>query len=85
MRTTIIWRGSFNHKVNPDKPPKDTRELDSFLFFNDAAKCFLKGQGGWYKLTRDNKLLYVCRTLYLLSLKEWLEIAKNENFIANIK
>lgn len=83
MITKIIWRDNFRHNVNPNKPPKDTRELDSFLFFNKAAKCFMKGQGGWYKITKQGTLLFVTRTLYLLTLKEWYDIAVNDSFIAN--
>lgn len=83
--TRIMYRDNFRHKVNPKKPPKETRELDSFLFFNDAAKCFMKGQGGWYKFTREGSLLFVVRALYLLSLEEWLKIALDDNFTANIK
>jgi len=78
-----IWVRDRWRNVKPDNPPKETRELDSFLYFNDAAKCFLKTQGGWYKLTREGSLLFVSRALYLLSLKEWLKIAKNDSFIAN--
>jgi len=82
MQVTI-WHRNMRRHVDPSKPPSDTRMLDGFLFWNNAAKCFVRAQGGWYKITRDCKLLYVTRTLYLLSLKEWLEIAKNDNFIAN--
>jgi hypothetical protein len=82
--TKIWWRGRY-HNVKPDQPPKDTRQLDSFLVYNDAAKCFVKIEGGWYKLTRDGRLLFVSRVLYLLSLAEWLLIAKDDNFIANTR
>lgn len=82
--TKIWWRDGWCN-VKPDKSPIDTRQLDSFLIYNHAAKCFMKGQGGWYKITKENSLLYVCRALYLLSFKDWLEIAKNDYFIANIK
>jgi len=81
--TTRIWHRDKYINVHPEKPPSDTRQLDSFLFYNDAAKCFMKGQGGWYKITKQGSILYVCRALYLMSLKEWLEVAKNDNFIAN--
>lgn len=77
------YRDNWHHKVHIDRPPKETRELDGFLWVNGAAKCFMKGQGGWYKVTRDGRLLFVSRTLYLLSLKEWLEIALDDDFIAN--
>lgn len=83
--TTRIWVRDKYRKVDPDKPPKESRELDSFLFYNDAAKCFMKGQGGWYKISREGSILFVVRALYLLPLKEWCEIAKNDNFIANIQ
>lgn len=82
---TRIWVRDNYRNVNPDKPPRESRELDSFLWYNDAAKCFLKGQGGWYKITRQGSILFVARALYLLTLKEWLEVALNDNFIANTK
>ena len=85
ITTNIPYRNSWRHKIDPDKPPRETRELDGFLWKNQAAKCFLKGQGGWYKLTRDGRLLFVTRALYLLSFKEWLEIAQDDYFIANIQ
>jgi hypothetical protein len=80
---TKIWVRDKWRNVNADNPPKETRELDSFLYFNDSPKCFLKTQGGWYKLTREGSLLFVARALYLLSFKEWLAIAQNDYFIAN--
>lgn len=83
--TTKIWVRNRYRNVNPEKAPKETRELDSFLYYNDAAKCFMKGQGGWYKFTREGSLLFVARALYLLSLKEWLRIAKDDSFIANMR
>jgi len=82
---TKIWHRDAFKKVNPKKPPTDTRMLDSFLIYNNASKCFMKGQGGWYKISRQESILYVCRTLYLLSLKEWLKIALDDNFTENIK
>lgn len=84
INTRIPWRGKYV-KVNPDNPPKDTRQLRGFLLWNNARDCFMKGEGGWYKLTKDGQILFVSRTLYLLSLREWLEIALNDNFIANTK
>lgn len=83
ITTKIWWRDKYRN-VNPEKPPVETRQLDSFLTYNKAAKCFLKGQGGWYKLTKEGELLFVTRALYLLSLKEWLRIAKDDYFIENL-
>lgn len=71
--------------VLPTRPPKTARELDSFLSYNNAPKCFLKSSFGWYKLTKDNKLLYVNRVLYTMSFLDWLEVAKNDNFNGNSK
>ena len=85
MNTEIIYRGSFHHKVNPDNPPKETRELDSFLYFNGAVKCFLKGQGGWYKLMKNGGLYFVTKRLSDLPLKEWLKVALDDTFTPNIK
>ena len=83
--TKLPYLNSWRHKINLTKAPISTRELDGFLWANNAAKCFMKGQGGWYKLTREGTLLYVCRTLYLLSFQEWYDIAVDDNFIANMK
>ena len=84
METTIPWRGKLV-TVNEKKPPKDTRQLRGFLLWNKARDCFMKGEGGWYRIGIDGQILFVSRTLYLLSLEEWLEIALNDNFIANNK
>ena len=84
LNTNIWWRDRAI-TINPDEPPVDTRQLDGFLFWNGAPKCFVKAQGGWYKMVKGPTLLYVVRTLYLLSMREWLEIAQDENFTANIK
>lgn len=84
LETRIPYRGKLVN-VNPEKPPVDTRQLRGFLLWNGARDCFMKGQGGWYRVGTDGQILFVSRVLYLLSLKEWLEIALNDNFIANIK
>lgn len=84
LRNTIWYKGR-KRTVDFDKPPKDSRELNSFIYWNGGARCFVKQSGGWYKITKDNNFLYVERALYLLSLKEWLEVALNNNFTANIR
>lgn len=84
IETTIPYRGR-RVKVNPQNPPKDTRQLRGFLLWNGANDCFMKGEGGWYKICKDGTIKYVVRALYLLSLAEFLEIAKDDNFIANMK
>jgi hypothetical protein len=80
VTTKIPWRGKMVN-VNPTRPPADERQLIGFLRWNDAPACFVKTGNAWYKLARQGSLVYVCRVLYLLSLKEWLDIAKNESFI----
>lgn len=77
-----IWVREGWMNINPEKAPRESRQLDSFLFYNNAPKCFLKGQGGWYKITKRNTLIFVSRTLYLLSFNEWLEIALNDNYVS---
>lgn len=84
MTTRIYHRNRFIN-VDPEKPPTDERQLLSFLSYNDAPRCFVKSDNYWRKVTKTGGLLLVSRTLYLLSLKEWLEIALNDNFIANTK
>ena len=81
--TKIWWRDRYR-EVDPEKPPVETRQLDSFLIHNEAPKCFMRGQGGWYKLTREGELHFVVRALYLMALKDWLSIAKNDYFTANL-
>lgn len=77
MVTRIWWRDR-HINVNPDKPPLDERQLISFLRYNNAPACFVKTGNAWRKVTREGSLEFVSRTLYLLSLKKWLEIAKQE-------
>lgn len=84
METEIYYRES-RRKIDPETLPREVRLLDAFLVANNCPKCFVKLQGGYYKLTRKNTMLYVCRTLQDYSLREWLEIAKNERYIGNIK
>lgn len=84
MKTIIYWRNTVNHKVDPEKPPKDIRELDSFLVANNAPKCIVRAEGGWYKISK-NGLEFIGRTLYLFPLKEFLDIALNDKFVANTK
>lgn len=84
IETKIPWRGKLV-KVNSDVAPKDTRQLRGFLLWNGARDCFMKGEGGWYRIGIDGQILFVSRTLYKLSLKEWLTIALDDDFIANNK
>lgn len=81
---TRIFVGKRYITVNPDRAPVSSRELRSFLIYNGAPTCFFKDGGAWYKITEDCKALYVSRTLYLLSFKQWLDIALNDNFIATM-
>jgi len=85
LETRVPYRGSFNHLIHLDKAPKDVRELDGFLVWNLAPKCFMKGEGGWYKITKKGELCFVVRALYLLSFKEWYDIAMNDKFLPNMK
>jgi hypothetical protein len=83
METRIWWRDKYVN-VDPEKPPKDERQLISFLRYNNAAACFIKTGNAWRKITKQGSILYVSRTLYLLPLKEWLAISLNDNFVANM-
>lgn len=82
MVTRIWWRDKFIN-IDPSKPPKDERQLISFLRYNNAPACFVKTGNSWRKVTKTGGLLNVCRALYLMSFEEWLEVALNDNFIAN--
>ena len=84
LTTKIFVRERYIY-INPDIAPKEFRELDSFLFYNSAPKNILRAQGGYYRLTKQNSLLFVARKLDLLSFKEWLEVSLNDNFISNHK
>lgn len=81
----LTWIRGKRKWLHPDDPPKEIRELDMFTYQLANCKCFIKLQGGWYKVTRDGKALFVARTLQDFALKEWLEIAQNDEFIANPK
>jgi len=76
---TKIWVNNNWKNVDPNKPPISSRELDSFLFYNNAPKCFMKTNGYWFKIKKDATLIKVGRVLYTLSLQDWLKISlKNE-------
>lgn len=86
MRGKVLtWIRGKRKWLDPNEPPKEVRELDMFVWQHIGSKPFVKVQGGWYKVTRHGQLLFVARTLYLLTLQEWLDIAKNDNFIANFR
>lgn len=74
MKTKIFYKNRFVN-VNPKEPPKDSRMLRSFLIYNNARDCFVKTAGKWFKISKGDNLIYVCRTLNHLSLEEWLEKA----------
>lgn len=78
-----IWYLKRYIKIDINSAPDSERKLLSFLSANNAPKCFVKTGNAWRKVTKEGSILYVSRTLYLLSYKEWLEIALNDNFIAN--
>lgn len=82
IETKIWWRNGFV-RVNPERPPKDERQLISFLSYNNAPNCFVKTGNAWRKITKEGKLVFVTRALYLLSLEQWLKIANNETFTTN--
>lgn len=84
MITRIWWRDKWCN-AKPERPPHDTRQLRSFLLYNNTADCFMKGEGGWYKITKEGTILFVIRALYLMSLEEFYLVAVNDNFIANHK
>lgn len=83
METRIFWRGRYTN-VNPTLPPKDERQLISFLRYNNARACFVKSDNAWRKVTVDGCLLYVSRTLYTMSLEEWLNVSVDDGFTANV-
>lgn len=84
METKIWYRNGYTN-VKVHLPPKDMRHLRAFLISNGSADCFVKAQGGYYKCGKDGVQRFVVRVLYLLSLKEWLEIALNDNYIESVK
>jgi len=82
--TRIFYNDRFQ-EVDPDSAPSTARQLRSFLLYNNAPAHFVRDVGGWYKVTRNCEMLYVNRVLYTMSYKEWLEVALNDKFTANIK
>ena len=71
--------------INPDTAPPTIKHLDAFLLHHNISRCFIKAQGGWYKLQEPNQMLFVNRVLYTMSYNEWLAVAKNNNFTSNIR
>lgn len=83
IKKRIWWRDKFI-TIDPKKAPADERQLISFLRYNNAPACFVKTGNAWRKVTKEGSLLYVSRTLYLLSFKDWLKIALDDCFIENV-
>jgi hypothetical protein len=82
MVTRIFYRNNFR-TIRPNKVPRDTKELNAMLLYNKAPLNLVKSADGWYRVARDQSFHFVARTLYLLTFKEWLEVALNDNFVAN--
>lgn len=80
----LTWIRGKRKYLDLDKPPKEIRELDMATYHLASCKCFIRLQGGWYKVTRDGKALFVTRTLQDLTMREWVAIAKNDQFIPNL-
>jgi len=72
---TKIYVNNGYRNVNPEHSPVSNRVLRSFLIYNNAPDCFVKTSNKWYKMSKNGRLTFVCRTLNDLSLKEWLEEA----------
>ena len=79
METRIYVKNGWRN-VNPTKPPASSRELDSFLLYNNAPKCFVKTNNYWFKLKPNGKMSKVSRVLYTLPLQDWIKIAMNKNY-----
>lgn len=77
MITKITYKGNWRN-INPDNPPKDMRELESFLIFNSSTRNIVKASQGYYKV-QNGRFIFLCKYLYQLSLKEFLE--KSLNYI----
>jgi hypothetical protein len=70
--TKIWYRGGWCN-VNLDKAPKDYRQLRSFLLHNMVNPIRVsKADNEWWYLTESGIFKHVARTLYQLSLSEWL-------------
>jgi predicted RNA-binding Zn-ribbon protein involved in translation (DUF1610 family) len=70
-----IWYKNSYINIDVDKAPTTEAQLISFLKSNNAPICFVKTGKSWKKVTKEGKLEFVSRTLYLLSFREWLNIA----------
>ncbi len=71
----IFKNGCFT-KIDPNKAPRTFKELRGFLLCNGGNDCFVKQQGKIWRITKDNKLMYVCRTLPELAFADYLELSK---------
>jgi hypothetical protein len=63
--------------VKPEDPVLTTKNITSFACSNGLRNCIFRSQGGWYKLGMDGILVFVCRTLYLISFEELYHIMKD--------
>ena len=78
METKIyVYKNWVN--IKPTEAIKTTRRMTSFCFFNSLPDCIIKSQGGWYLLTKDNRLEFVAKTLEEISFKDIYELIKKEN------
>lgn len=88
---TKVWVRNGYRNIDHERPPRESRELDAFIFEIAGFKPFVKLNGkGWYKMHCNEQehvtgMLFVTRTLASLSLGEWLNIALDNKFSGNIK
>lgn len=76
MNTNIWINGRFTD-IDPKQAVKTTRNITSFCVSNNLRDCLFKSQGGWYKLERDGIMVFVTRTLYLISFEDLYSILKD--------
>ena len=72
-----IWKQGRFTVVKPYSPVETTRNVTAFCYANSLRDCLFKSQGGWYKLQTDGKLVFVERTLYLITFEQLYNILKD--------
>jgi len=72
-----IWRQGRFTTVKPTDVVKTTKNIQAFCCANSLRNCLFKSQGGWYKLQTDGKLVFVERTLYLITFEQLYNTLKD--------
>jgi hypothetical protein len=69
-----IWLNGSLRKLKPTDIVKTTRAVHSFASYNSLRDCLFKSQGGYYKLTLDGVLIFVCPSLNSITFEQLYNI-----------